>query len=75
MRKGEVIILTRGNAEQSRAKLNYESVVDSFIPSKVPRVPTDQPLCPQEFMDAYKLKLEYQKAYMEASKDKQTTPQ
>ena len=69
--------MTQNNAEQSRAKLNYESVVDSFIPSKVPRVPTDQPLCPQEFMDAYALKLEFQKAYIEAEafKDRKTAPQ
>lgn len=67
--------MAQDNAKQACAKLNYESVVDSFIPSKVPRIPTDQSLYPQEFIDAYELKLEFQKAYEKAVKDKKTTPQ
>lgn len=55
--------MIQDSSEQVCTKLNYESIIDSFIPSKVPRVPTDQPLCPQEFMDAYELELEYHKHY------------
>ncbi len=52
-----------------RPKLNYEEIVDVFIPH-VPRVPTDAPLNPQEFMDKFELQQEYKKAYMEACMDK-----
>lgn len=40
--------------------LNYETVIDTYLPL-VPKVVTDQPLRPQDFLDVYELKQEYKK--------------
>ena len=56
-------MMGKENKEQFNPKLNYESFVDSFIPSNVPRIPTDQPLYPDEFLDSYELNRKYLEAY------------
>lgn len=37
--------------------LNFDTIVDTYLPN-VPRVTTDQPLRPQDFMDEYDLQQE-----------------
>ena len=43
--------------------LNYERVIDVFIPGSVPKVPADVPMRPMDFVDAYELKQEFRKQY------------
>lgn len=42
-------------------KLNYETIVDTFLPVDVPNVSTDPPVRPEEYMDDYELMEEYKK--------------
>lgn len=40
--------------------LNFDTIIDTYLPT-VPRVTTDQPLRPQDFMDEYDLQQELKK--------------
>lgn len=53
-----------------KAKLNYETYVDVFLPD-APKVSTDPPYRPEEYMDDYEL----QKAYKEICSKKLKTKQ
>lgn len=43
------------------SNLNYDTIVDTFLPADVPNVSTDPPVRPEEFMDDYELMKEYKK--------------
>lgn len=44
-------------------KLNYERVVDSFIPESVPEITRDLPLGTQPYKDRYELGKAYRRVY------------
>lgn len=59
------------NVEQMKddyLDLNYDTIIDTYLPS-VPKVTTDQPLRPQDFIDVYELKQEYKKVLKHNSKN------